>query len=646
MIRVARSVVVIAVLLATGAAARQTSPAVAPGDSGRVADQTSILDVPSDAAASLECAGCHTPGAPLPYLGGSRFHTGAHADFDGSVHAKAARDGEPVTCLDCHAADGRWETVFRASDPRSTVNRANVAATCAKCHGAEAKTFVGSLHGRGHARGIDAAASCADCHGAHGVFAASDPRSRTSRANLASTCAACHQSVRADYETSAHARALDAGDDRAPTCASCHRAVAHAPAPSSTRDFSMATVDACASCHPRQAPSYRDTFHGQATELGFKPAATCADCHTPHRNLPAADAASSVNPAGLVATCGRCHAGATASFVTYDPHADPKDARRSLPIYLAYTLMTLLFVGVFGFFGLHTLLWLQRSVVGLLRGEARPARDGERWVVRFGRSERATHAVMAASFLVLAATGLPLMFHYTGWGQSLARSLGGLDVTRLLHRLFAAVTFGYAAYHLGTLAWKALVRRERGLFAGPDSLVPRAKDLSDLYHMFRWFLYLDRRPPKFDRWTYWEKFDYFAVFWGVPVIGLSGLVLWLPNLFSRVVPGSFLNVATIVHGEEALLATGFIFAFHFFHNHMRPENFPLDTVVFTGRMPLARFEEERPEEYRRLVEEGRLDAVIADPPTPRARRLALVFGFAAYFVGLALVAAIFWSLVT
>jgi cytochrome b subunit of formate dehydrogenase len=281
--------------------------------------------------------------------------------------------------------------------------------------------------------------------------------------------------------------------------------------------------------------------------------------------------------------------------------------------------------------------------VGLARGETRRVRDGEQWVVRFNRSNRATHAVLVVSFLVLAGTGLPLMFYATGWGQTAASWFGGLGVMRVLHRVFAVVTFGYAIYHLGYLLWLGLVKRERGLLFGPDSMMPRGRDVADLYGMVLWFLYLKKRPPRFDRWTYWEKFDYFAVFWGVPVIGLSGLLLWFPEVVSTFLPGWVLNVATIVHSEEALLATGFIFAFHFFHNHMRPENFPLDTVIFTGKLPLARFEEERPEEYGRLVEQGRLEEVLAEPPTRRERLLATAFGSVAYAAGLVLVVAILWS---
>ncbi len=162
--------------------------------------------------------------------------------------------------------------------------------------------------------------------------------------------------------------------------------------------------------------------------------------------------------------------------------------------------------------------------------------------------------------------------------------------------------------------------------------------------MFRWFIYKAKKPPELDRWTYWEKFDYFAVFWGVPVIGLSGLMLWYPDAVTRLLPGAWLNVAMIVHGEEALLAIGFIFAFHFFHNHMRPENFPLDTVIFTGKLPLGRFEEERPEEYRRLVEEGRLEEILTEPPSARARLLSNTFGFISYAIGLVLIVAIFTTL--
>ncbi len=176
-------------------------------------------------------------------------------------------------------------------------------------------------------------------------------------------------------------------------------------------------------------------------------------------------------------------------------------------------------------------------------------------------------------------------------------------------------------------------------------MLPRPQDVVDAFQMFRWFLYLGPKP-KLDKFTYWEKFDYFAVFWGIPVIGLSGLMLWFPGFFSSFLPGEVLNIAMIVHSEEALLATAFIFAFHFFHNHLRPENFPMDLVMFTGRVRLSWFKEERPLEYERHVADGTLDDIIVPPPSKSFRAVARVFGFAAYFLGLFLVIAIFVTLFT
>jgi hypothetical protein len=186
-------------------------------------------------------------------------------------------------------------------------------------------------------------------------------------------------------------------------------------------------------------------------------------------------------------------------------------------------------------------------------------------------------------------------------------------------------------------------KNERGYFWGPRSMVPQPRDIVDFIGMMKYFLYLGPRP-KFDRFTYWEKFDYLAVFWGVAIIGVSGLVLWFPTAFTMVLPGWALNAAYVIHSDEALLATGFIFLFHFFHTHLRPEAFPMDTVIFTGCMPLERFKDERPLEYERLVATGKLDEYLVPPPTPQALRRAHVFGFTALAIGIALAIFIFAAL--
>jgi cytochrome b subunit of formate dehydrogenase len=159
----------------------------------------------------------------------------------------------------------------------------------------------------------------------------------------------------------------------------------------------------------------------------------------------------------------------------------------------------------------------------------------------------------------------------------------------------------------------------------------------------KWFF--GRGPrPHYGRWTYWEKFDYFAVFWGVAVIGSTGLCLWFPELFTRVLPGWSINVATIIHSDEALLATGFIFTIHFFNTHFRPDKFPMDTVVFTGRMSLGELQYDKPRLYEELTAAGRLEDHLADPPSTAYRRGVKVFGFTALAIGLTLVLLIIYAM--
>lgn len=595
---------------------------------------------------NLECSGCHGAGKTVPYLAGGQFHKDAHQEVGATVHARIGENSKPfATCRDCHTRNGDMTTILPAENPGSTVNRANLQQTCGACHEQAARTFQNSIHGNLRNQGEEKAASCADCHGSHNILPAKEALSTLNRANAPLMCAKCHSDIEPDWESSSHGQALRAGNTKAPLCTTCHTAISHAPQTMSIREFNLSMIDNCSKCHEKQAPSYRDTFHGQATALGFQPAATCADCHTPHKNLPPDNPLSSVHADNKIQTCGKCHADANAGFVTYDPHPEPHDPERSALVYYVTTFMEWLLIGVFSFFGLHTILWFQRSVVAYISEKKHKSEDDDNYVLRFAKAHRFTHVLIVISFLGLAATGLPLMYYYTDWGKVLVELHGGLGITRFLHRVCAVITIFYALYHLFYILKKVAMDRDFSILYGPNSMAPRPQDLIDVFNMFRWFLYLGPRP-KLDRWSYWEKFDYFAVFWGIPVIGLSGLMLWFPSFFTKFLPGEVLNVAMIVHSEEALLATAFIFAFHFFHNHLRPENFPMDISIFTGKMTLARFKEERSAEYERLVEEGNLNSILVEPPSRFARSISTAFGFAAYITGLILVGAIIFTLVS
>ena len=156
------------------------------------------------------------------------------------------------------------------------------------------------------------------------------------------------------------------------------------------------------------------------------------------------------------------------------------------------------------------------------------------------------------------------------------------------------------------LLHRLFVRKDLEILWGPASMTPQPRDVREMLAHLRYFLRLGPKP-RFDHFTYWQKFDYWAVFWGMGVIGSSGLVLWFPEFFSRILPGSWFNVALLVHGEEGLLAVGFIFTVHFFNEHLRPEKFPMDPVIFTGRLTDHELSEEHPGEYERLARARRLD---------------------------------------
>ncbi len=259
---------------------------------------------------------------------------------------------------------------------------------------------------------------------------------------------------------------------------------------------------------------------------------------------------------------------------------------------------------------------------------------GRRYIVRFGKAERVQHAVLFVSFLTLAATGLPLLFSEAVWARPLALLFGGFGVAGVVHRVFALLLMAVFLVHVGGLTVR-LVRGELGILWGPTSMVPQPRDVSDLYQHIRWFLRLGPRPS-FGRFTYWEKFDYWAVFWGMVIIGGSGLMLWFPEAFALFLPGWVFNVALFVHGEEALLAVGFIVTIHFFNSHMRPHKFPMDMVMFTGVVEEDEYDAERPIEVARLRASGEMDRHAAPAPRQQFVRRARVAGATAIAVGLTL----------
>jgi len=636
----------------------------------------------------LQCVDCHSTirevphDDKLPLVDCAKCHAAEAKAYAGSIHGMSNAMGvsAAATCLSCHGNPHEMVPVKHADSP---VAKRNLPETCAVCHSDPkliaayrmnphtADYYRDSIHGKALLRNNNQfAPSCNDCHGVHDIKRSVDQSSRTNHANIAVTCGECHPKIEATYRTSIHGTALAAGNVKAPVCIDCH--TAHQIQQPQTTQFKAASDQICGKCHQDRLANYRDTYHGKAMalarpgEVSDVKVAACYDCHGAHNVFPPTDPRSLLAPAHIVNTCQQCHPGVGVSFTEYRPHADPLDQVHYPLFHAVFLAMTGLLLGVFAFFGLHTALWLWRSSRLYLndskayREAAARARTDPEVVTRFTAYDRFLHMLVVTSFLLLVLTGMPLKFYYTHWARMIFSLLGGVDHARELHRLGAIVTFGYFALHLTSLAiklWRKRgavrdpatgrysLRRIFGAIFGPDSLVPSWQDVRDFIAHTKWFF--GRGPkPQFDRWTYWEKFDYMAVFWGVFMIGVSGLIMWFPKFFAHFLPGWMVNVSLLIHSDEALLAAGFIFTVHFFNTHFRVERFPMDTVIFSGAISQTELMHERRKWYDRLLAAGRLN-LHAMPAKWKARKpFAKAFGFLAVAGGLLLLVLIIYAMVS
>ncbi|HEY5910359.1 MAG TPA: hypothetical protein VJA21_07120 [Verrucomicrobiae bacterium] len=632
------------------------------------------------------CASCHADVSakhpddnvvPAPVNCGL-CHEQPAKEYATSIHGASHKLGASgaANCYDCH---GKHD-ILPAKHADSPVFKLNLPNTCATCHTnagltkeyeikypEAASQYMDSIHGRALLKmGLIVAPSCNDCHGVHNIKRAVDRESPINQANVAKTCGKCHVKVEEIYNQSVHGQLLMKGDKRGPVCSDCH--TAHQVETPKNGHFKMASDARCGRCHQDRLEHYRDTYHGKAMALG-KPnvasdVAACYDCHGHHDVLPPSNPKSRLSQANVLETCRQCHPQANAGFTKYKPHANPLDRKNYPILHATFVFMTVLLVSVFVFFGAHTGAWLFRTGWLYLhdsktfRESKVSTQTGGEWFTRFAPFERFLHFLVVTSFLLLVLTGMPLKFYYTDWAKNLFHVIGGAETARALHRLGAIVTFLYFGLHVASVLGKCWTGRKKmrdpdtgkpsfkrmwKIAFGPDSMIPTMQDWRDFVAHNKWFF--GRGPkPQFDRWTYWEKFDYFAVFWGVAIIGTSGLIMWFPTLFTRFLPGWLINIALIIHSDEALLAAGFIFSIHFFNTHFRIEKFPMDTVIFSGRVSKNEMLHERHRWYDRLISEGRLDESRVRDEWLRWKSIARSFGYFFFGLGVILLVLILYAM--
>jgi cytochrome b subunit of formate dehydrogenase len=596
---------------------------------------------PCDTTGPVDCSSCHVQQ--------SEAYT---ASTHGQLRAKD--DPDAPYCTDCHGS----HKIQSKLDEKSAIFRINIPTLCSRCHreGEKAavrykgdqtdivKSYQMSTHGKGVLEsGLVSSAVCIDCHSSHMELPAADERSSVYPSNLPQTCAKCHRGIYEQFSKSIHSANISESTEKLPSCADCH--TAHNITRVEKDKFLQEVSYQCGTCHKDVAETYFQTYHGKAYQLGYLKAAKCSDCHGAHDILKPSNPESHLSRNNAIATCKKCHSGSNRQFTGYLTHATHHNRYKYPILFFTFWGMTFLLIGTFVFFGVHTLLWLPKSFARLNEKRVTHVFEEPHQFVRFALRERLLHLSVIISFFGLAITGMMLKFANMGWAAFLSNLIGGVGVAGTIHRFCAIITFGYFGIHLYTIYQH---KKKNNLtltqmLTRKDSLVPTWQDLLDFINTMKWFLGLGKRPA-YGRWTYWEKFDYFAVFWGVAIIGATGLILWFPEIFTKVVPGWIINVATIIHSDEALLAAGFIFTIHFFNTHLRPESFPMDPVIFTGRTSLSELKHDRSREYEELMQTNELDKRIAPPISKKKLKLIYAFGLTCLAIGITLTILIIYSM--
>ncbi len=600
------------------------------------------LERPCKTVGPVDCSSCHIK------IG---------EEYAASGHGKGYKQGNEHVpyCIACH---GHHDTKS-SLDETSNTYRASIPKLCGECHRSDSSLeetkhlsqtnalfdYSKSVHGRGLTeKGLLPSAVCTDCHTAHMELNHEDTRSSVHPKNIPATCATCHRGIYKDYTKSIHFSVDEREMEKLPTCTQCHSS--HKITEVEKDQFMTEVTDQCGTCHKELSETYLQTMHGKTYQLGYLKSAKCSDCHNSHLIFGINDPNSSVGMHHIVSTCQKCHEDANQRFTGYLTHATHHDPVKYPILYYTYWAMTILLVSVFGFFGIHTLLWLPRSFRHLRERKKKQKEPQTRYYIRrFEFSQRLTHIFVIISFILLALTGMMLKFSGMTWAGYLAKMVGGVEAAGWIHRFAAILTAGYFTSHLYQLIKRKVSRKTpwKDFIFGRDSMMFNKKDAVDFWRTVKWFLGKGERPD-YGKWTYWEKFDYFAVFWGVAVIGLSGLMLWFPEFFTKFFPGWLINVATIIHSDEALLAVGFIFTIHFFNTHLRPEAFPMDKVIFTGLVPVEEYMKDRPEDYAELKKSGALKKIVVkEYISKRRERFINVLGFTFLSIGIILILLIIYS---
>lgn len=600
----------------------------------------SVLEYAESIHGSLiECSDCHTghqifsADSPKSPVHGENLiatcgqcHGDIAEDYSKSEHGMALKSGFEYapSCVDCHGE----HSIRPITDSESPVSRQHEIQVCLKCHLATPEiqkrmthtagfvsSYEKSIHGREIAKGNLDAAVCSDCHGGHTEMKASNPNSKVYKFNITSTCGTCHENVTQVFSNSVHGEALAKGVEASPTCTDCHGE--HEIIEPERKESPVSPLNVsqkvCGPCHSSveltekyglssdRFSAYEDSYHGLAVQFGSVKAANCASCHGIHDILPSSNPRSMIHPTNIANTCGSCHPGANENFAKGKVHVTVERGENDL-IYWISTMYIILIISLIGAMSFHNILdWFRKTKDKYQHryyGTEPISMESPKnsLYLRMTPSERIQHLGLLTSFFTLVITGFMLEFP-DAWWVSWIREWGGetiFNLRGLIHRIAAVVMVTDSFYHI-----YYVIFTERGRNFISDILF-KFQDFKDMIQVLKYNLGFSKTKPKFDRFSYIEKSEYWALVWGTAVMTLTGIALWWENQFMGWFSKLFVDVCETIHYFEAWLAFLAILVWHIYYVIFNPYAYPMNFAWITGKITEEEMEEEHPLELERI----------------------------------------------
>lgn len=580
----------------------------APGEIGGRYDSALVISSHN----SLACTDCHAGITDLPHADSlppvdcGQCHSDEAATYKWHGRLQVGIGKDIPTCSDCH---GKHD-ILKQSDKNSRVNPLHLPETCGHCHenldltkkhellyGDAVKVYKSSVHGQAALGGVYYAATCNDCHSAggsaHRILGPGNPESSINHFNIPKTCGKCHRNIEEDYWEGIHGRLVARGETDSPVCTNCHgeHGIISPKDPRSPVSPARVAEATCAPCHESaylnekydiptgRLQSWVDSYHGLKSKAGDLTVANCSSCHGAHRILPHTDPTSSINPANLQKTCGVCHPGISPTMAATPIHETPGISRTPLARLIANIYVIMIFL-IIGTMVVHWLIDLRKQIQKVnLKKQIQRMTYGEVW----------QHTFLMITFVVLAVTGFSLRFSGAFWVQWLFGWEGGFPLRGIIHRV-AAVLF------ILTVFWHILFLTTRRGYRFLSDIFPVPKDITLFKETMLYNIGRRRERPRFGRFSYVEKAEYWALVWGSLVMIASGFFLWFDNIAVHWFPKGSLDVMLVVHYYEAWLAVLSIAIWHLYSTVFSPEVYPMNPSWFTGKMPLEWYRHEHPDD--------------------------------------------------